>query len=74
MSTDSNGGVVLHDWTVDPVTGRSNSSERYCELVEAVERLIRGDAHKLIGGRADLTARLVVSQLAHEHGMVPRDL
>lgn len=59
------------DWTVDPKTGRSNSSPEFLRLCDAVERLIRGDAHKLISGRADATARLVVAQLAHEHGMVP---
>lgn len=62
------------DWTVNPETGRSNSSQAYYDLVYAVESLIRQDAHKLIAGRADATARLIVSQLAHVHGMVPRDL
>ena len=58
------------DWTADEF-GRSNSSERYVELVQAVERLIRGDAHFLLSGRADMTARLIMSHLAHKHGMVP---
>lgn len=59
------------DWTVDPETGRSDSSPLYLSLVLEVERLIRGDAHTLIAGRAQNTARLIVSHLAHKHGLVP---
>ena len=58
------------DWTCSD-DGRSNSSPKYLELVGEVERLIRGDAFKLIAGRADMTARLIVSQLAHVHGLAP---
>ena len=60
------------DWTVDPITGRSNSSERYLSLVEVVERLIRSDAHQLIAGNARSTAGLIVAQLAHKHCLAPR--
>ena len=65
-------GTVTDDWTVDPETGRSNSSQRFNELCVEVERLIRGDAHALIGGRADKTAGLIMAQLAHVHGLAPR--
>lgn len=61
------------DWTVDPKTGRSNSSKRYKEICKHVERLIRNEAFSLIAGRADNTARLIVAQLAHVHGMKPKD-
>ena len=54
----------MNDWTVDPETGRSNSSEKYNELCKLVESLIRGDAFMLINGRADETARMIVSHLA----------
>lgn len=57
------------DWTTKD--GRANTSGKYLEIVGEVERLIRNDAHKLIAGRADLTARLIVSQLAFKHGMRP---
>ncbi len=67
-------GVVMHDWT-QGTEGRSNSSENYERLVKHVERLIRNDAHQLISGNADATARLIVAQLAHKHGMAPtRDI
>jgi hypothetical protein len=60
------------DWTRDPETGRSNSSQKYIETVKIVERLIRDEAHLLIAGRADSTAGLIVSQLAHKYGFAPR--
>jgi hypothetical protein len=60
----------LRDWTHD-ATGRSNSSATFIELCRKVERLIRDDAHQLIGGRAGNTAGLVMAQLAHRHGLVP---
>ena len=59
------------DWTLDKSTLRSNSSELFNDLCKEVESVIRGDAFALIGGRADLTARLVVAQLAHKHKLIP---
>lgn len=60
----------MSDWTTGP-DGVSNSSEQFRHLVAEVERLIRGDAHMLIAGRADRTAGLIMAQLAHRHGMRP---
>ncbi len=57
------------DWTAK--YGCSNCSDVFEELVAIVERLIRSDAHSLMQGRADSTARLIMAQLAHAHGMVP---
>jgi hypothetical protein len=59
------------DWTTNEKTGRSNSSDMFEELCEKVERLIRSDAHSLIAGRADSTARLIMAQLAHVHHLSP---
>lgn len=59
------------DWTVDPRTGRSNSSPEFERLCFEVERLIRASAFDLIGGRADQVARLIMARLAHEHGLRP---
>jgi hypothetical protein len=59
------------DWTA--LDGRCNSSPRFLELCAEIERLIRGDAHMLIAGRADKTARLILAQLAHKHGVGPLD-
>lgn len=63
--------VLLHDWTIDPVTGRSNSSGRYEALVNDVEQLILDSGSSLIRGYTNGVARLIVSQLAHKHGMKP---
>lgn len=57
------------DWTSKQ--GWSNSSDKYCEMVDAVDHLIRESAFSLISGRTDIVARLIVSQLAHVHGMRP---
>jgi hypothetical protein len=59
------------DWTVDPVTNRTNSSEKFKLLCDEVDRLIRGEAFNLITGRADKTAVLIMAQLAHKHGLMP---
>lgn len=58
------------DWTVGH-EGRSNSSLGFHAVVDEVERLIRSDAHMLLSGRADKTARLIVAHLAHKFGMTP---
>lgn len=62
---------MARDWTVNPATGRANDSARFKALAEQVARLIRGDAHTLLTGRADRTAGLIMAQLAHVHGLVP---
>lgn len=58
------------DWTIG--NGRVNSSPAFIALCDEVERLIRGDAHKLIAGRANDTACLIMAQLAHKHGLRPK--
>ncbi len=65
-------GALEPDWTVDPKTGRSNSSEPFNDICYAVDRLIRDSAHDLINGNVDCVARLIVAQLAHKHGMSPK--
>jgi hypothetical protein len=62
------------DWTVHKVTHRSNSAPLFSALCREVERIIRGAAHSLIAGRADAAAGLVMAQLAHRYGLVPREL
>lgn len=57
------------DWTA--AHGRSNSSALYLKIVAEVERMIRDSAYHLLAGRAEMTARLIVSQLAHKHGLRP---
>ena len=77
MSTEATAAEIAaeirDDWTIDPGTGRSNSSPEFVRLCAEVERLIRQDAFKLIGGRADLTAGLIMAQLAHVHHLAPRE-
>jgi hypothetical protein len=60
------------DWTRDPETGRSNSSLKFELLVETVAGLIRSDAHTLMSGNAESTARLIMAQLAHVHKLAPK--
>jgi hypothetical protein len=40
-------------------------------LCKEIESVIRSDAFAIVNGRADLTARLIVSQLAHKHKLIP---
>lgn len=68
--SDRAGSSEYVDWTADG-QGFTNSSPVYVDLVAAVEGLIRRSAHELLAGRADMTARLIVSQLAHVHGLMP---
>lgn len=58
------------DWTKSE-DGRSNSSDRYNELVVIVSELIRSEAHSLIGGNIETVAGLILSQLAHKHNVGP---
>lgn len=58
------------DWTAH--NGVANSSAKYLSLVSEVASIIREDAHKLLAGRADMTARLIMSHLAHKHGLAPK--
>jgi len=62
--------IFERDWTCDEF-GVSNSSHEYLRLRDEIERLIRSDAHALIMGRADMTAGLILAQLAHKHNVGP---
>lgn len=64
--------AVPADWTMGP-DGRANTSPRFEALCDEVARLIRGEAHSLIGGHTRSTAGLIMAQLAHVHGLAPRD-
>lgn len=60
------------DWTADPETGRSNASEPYKRLCREVDVLIReGGGHCLGPGWTRSKAALIMSQLAHVHGLAP---
>ena len=60
------------DWTRGP-DGRSNNSQLFLDLCDDIERVIRNEAHALINGRADQTARLIVARMAHKHALVPSE-
>jgi len=60
----------MKDWTTSK-TGHTNSSEKYNDIVDEVERLIYDSAHDIIHGNINQLSRLIVSQLAHKHNMVP---
>jgi hypothetical protein len=61
------------DWTVNPETGRSNSSERFNELVDEVARLLGSGASGYVLDRRWIAgkAALIMAQLAHVHHLVP---
>jgi hypothetical protein len=61
---------LTSDWTQSRL-GVSNCSQDFRRLVTVVERIIREDAHALLAGRADETARLIVANLAHKYAMGP---
>ena len=58
---------VKKDWTVKD--GLANSSEVYLSLVNEVDRIIRESGDELICGLHKHVARMIVSQLAHKHGL-----
>lgn len=58
------------DWTRDD-GGRQNNSPLFLKLCDEIELLIRNDANALLNGRADVTARLIMAQLAHRYGLGP---
>lgn len=58
------------DWTVDPETGRSNSSPRFQSLAAEVEGILRRSGGLSLSPQwAASTARLILAQLAHQHGL-----
>jgi hypothetical protein len=59
------------DWT--EFNGWANSSPLFLELTAVVAQLIKNDAHHLLNGRADLTARLIIAQLVHVYGLRPSE-
>lgn len=62
------------DWTVDPETGRSNSSDEFEILSREVGRIIRSEASTLLAGRSDAVGRIVMAQLAHRFGLAPTEV
>ncbi len=63
----------MKDWTTNPATQKSNSSDKFEELVGAVEILIFNSSHQLIRGQANSVARLIMAQLAHVHNLEPKE-
>jgi len=61
----------LQDWTKDPETGED--SEQYLKLAGIIDEIIRTSAKDLIFGKSEKVARLILSKLAHEHGLAPID-
>lgn len=57
------------DWTVDPETGRANSSPLFRNLVAEVAEVIRNGAFTLLSGHAETVAGTIVANLAHVHGL-----
>ena len=64
----------MSDWTVDPETGRANSSPLFRNLVAEVAEVIRSGAFSLLSGHAETVAGTIVANLAHVHGLSPKGL
>ena len=64
--------MSAQDWTEK--NGASNSSDEFERLVIVVTGLIKGSAHDLLSGRADIVAGLILAQLAHGYGFGPLKL
>lgn len=60
------------DWTVDPGTHRSNSSPEFQQLASEVAGVIKAEACSLLDGRVEDVARLIMTRLAHKHGLAPQ--
>lgn len=60
---------IHRDWT--SIGQRSNCSPFFESLVLEIARLIRDDARSLLAGNAEGSARLILAQLAHVHGLAP---
>ncbi len=58
------------DWTRG-ADGRANNSERFNELVGAVDILIRSEGGLIVSGQSERVALLIMAQLAHVHGLRP---
>ena len=65
-------GKQKPDWTVDPETGRSNSSPAYLAAVDRVKTIILGSGYDIVRGQIEGVARLIVSNLAHGQGLQPK--
>lgn len=59
------------DWTIDPKTGRYNSSEKYIEAVADTNEIIRKGGCDLLNGNSEDIARRIVTNLALRHGLAP---
>lgn len=62
--------VQFKDWTCKH--GMANSSEKYLEIAEAIEKVILNGAHDLLRGRSHVVARVILSHLAHKYEMAPK--
>lgn len=63
----------MKDWTLNPITHRSNSSELFLAVEREIGRILRGSAASLIAGRTDDVAGLILAQLAHRYGFSPEN-
>jgi hypothetical protein len=61
----------MSDWTTDPRTGRSNSSQEFERMVMATTQIIQNDAAILVRGGAEEVARHILANLVHRYNLVP---
>ena len=71
MKAEKEKNIYNVDWTVDPITKRSNSSEKYNAAVADTDEIIRNSGRALLNGNSEDVARCIVSNLAFRHGLSP---
>lgn len=72
LERDTTVTTAEENWTVDPETGRSNSSEAFVVIRERLEDLLRTELPVMEQGEFHLPAQHIVARLAHELGMAPQ--
>lgn len=62
---------IAADWTIDPSTGRSNSSDQFAIMCAAVGRMLREQFRVIDRNVIASAAGLVMARLAHVHKLAP---
>ena len=60
-----------YDWTVNPITHRSNSSPFFHFMTVEVNRMIVNSARDIVQGQTMNLAGFILAQLTHKYGFIP---
>lgn len=56
---------IKGDWTLDPRTGRVNTSAEFEQMIEVVADMIRDGGFDIVHGHIDDLARTILASLSH---------